>query len=183
MAQQRAARMREKEKKSKKWVVALILVILAVLAALFLFKYCAAPDTRTKGDRDMDAMLGQMPGKTQQDYQDVLNQVVEEGMFNISIDSNVIVRDGTADIGIENISGNHYLMKVEIWLQGKNGDKKLYESGLIAPGYYIEQTKIDTGGLKPGSYAAVAVFYAVDQDDETTEAGSSRIQITLTVKE
>lgn len=182
MAQQRAARMRKKEKKSKKWIIPVILVILAIMAAFFVLKYCA-PDTRTRSQRDMDAMLGQMPGKTQQDYQNVLNKVVEEGMFNISINSNVVVTGGVADVGIENIQGNHYLMKVGIYLQGQNGEKKMYESGLIAPGYYIEQTQIDTGGLKPGSYAAVAVFHAVNQDDETTEVGSSRMEITLTVKE
>ena len=182
MAEQRATRMRPKEKKSKKWIGIVILLILAALAAVFALKYCA-PDTRTKGDRDLDAMLGQMPGRTQKDYQDVLNKVVEEGMFNISINSNVWCTNGTAEVGIENIPGNHYLMKVELYLQGENGDKKLYESGLIAPGYYVEQTKIDTGGLKPGSYAAVAVFHAIDEEDETTEVGSSRMEITLTVKE
>lgn len=182
MAEQRASRMRPKQKKSKKWIVPVILLILAVLAAMLALKYCA-PDTRSKSDRDMDAMLGQMPGKTQQDYQDVLNKVVEEGMFNISINSNVWVTHGVAEVGIENIPGNRYLMKVELYLQGQNGDKKLYESGLVAPGYYIEQTQIDTGGLPPGSYAAVAVFHAVDSEDEETEVGSSRMEITLTVKE
>ncbi|WP_302759926.1 hypothetical protein [Christensenella hongkongensis] len=182
MAEQRASRMRQKQKKSKKWIAPVILLILAVLAALLMLKYCA-PDTRTKSDRDMDAMLGQMPGKTQQDYADVLNRVVEEGMFNISIDSNVIVTRGTADVGIENIAQNHFLMKVEIYLQGQNGDRKIYESGLIAPGYYIEQTTVDTGMLRPGSYAALAVFHAINPEDETTEAGSSRMEITLTVKE
>lgn len=181
MEQRRAQRMRPKQKKSKKWIIPVVLLAVAVLAALFCLKYCA-PDTRTKSQRDMDAMLGQMPGKTQKDYQDVLNKVVEEGMFNISINSNVVVTGGRAEVGIENIPGNHYLMKVEIYLRGENGNRKMYESGLIAPGYYIEQTEIDTGGLAPGSYAAIAVFHAIDEEDETTEAGTSRMEISLTVK-
>ena len=41
MAEQRASRMRQKQKKSKKWIAPVILLILAVLAALLMLKYCA----------------------------------------------------------------------------------------------------------------------------------------------
>ncbi len=186
MEQSRVSHMRknEKTKKNKKWIIVVVLLLAGAATALGMLRSGGAPpEISSRNQRDMDAMLGQMPGKTQQDYNDVLNKLVEEGMFNISINSAIVCEGGVADLGIENIAQNRYMMQVDIYLQGKNGDKKVYESGIIAPGYYIERADVDTSGLAPGSYAAVAVFRAIDAEDETTEAGSSRIEITLTVKE
>lgn len=138
-------------------VAVLALIVAAVLAfALF---------AQTGAGRDPNAAVGQLEGKTQEEIQAELDRIVEEGMFNISIASTVQLEDGTseAELRIENVPNNPYLMKVEI-TRDDTGDT-IYTSGLIEPNHHIQKAKLDVD-LDAGDYPCTAVFYAHDKEDE-----------------
>lgn len=85
-------------------------------------------------------------------------------MFRISIASNIIaIEDGLADVRIENNLQNRYVMQVTIALD-ETGEE-IYRTGLIDPGYYIQQAEFSKH-LDPGEYDATAVFTALYPDTE-----------------
>ena len=99
--------------KPKSFYVAVIVAILALLAALVL---AFALFSHNGAGRDPNAAVGQLEGKTPEEIQAELDRIVEEGMFNISIASTVQLEDGASDaeLRIENVPNNPYLMKVEL---------------------------------------------------------------------
>ncbi|MEG0258091.1 MAG: hypothetical protein RR632_07295 [Christensenella sp.] len=168
------------KKKSKKTgiIIAVIVIILAVVAATLYFNGVFTPPTRQ--ERDVAALAGQLPGKSQEDIEKVLNQKVGEGMLNITINSAPVFENGTAEgnLNIENIPGNHYSIKVKI-TRDDTGDV-IYESKLIDPGYYIELAKLGVD-LEKGSYPSTAVFTAIDAKNGD-EMGSAAAKITVGVQ-
>lgn len=152
-------------------VAVLALIVAAVLAfALF---------AQTGAGRDPNAAVGQLEGKTQEEIQAELDRIVEEGMFNISIASTVQLEDGTseAELRIENVPNNPYLMKVEI-TRDDTGET-IYTSGLIEPNHHIQKAKLDVD-LDAGDYPCTAVFYAHDKEDEQL-IGQAAAKLTVSV--
>ena len=122
---------------------------------------------------------GQLEGKTEAEIQAELDRQVEEGMFNISIASNIQFADGASPgkAYIENVPGNRYLMKVAITDDGSG--ELLYESGVLQPNQYIEDIAL-TRDLDPGAYDATATFTALDQTTYE-EVGHTAAKVTLNV--
>ena len=60
------------------------------------------------------------------------------------------------------------------------GDELLYQSGLVAPGLYVQQMEM-TRSLAPGVYDAYVVCQPY-QSDKTTKTNSGVVKITLTVQ-
>lgn len=129
---------------------------------------------------DDSAQNGNLPRKSDADIQRALNEIVEQGMFNISIASEVYFEKGTSEgmVRIENIPANHYYMKVAITLD-ETGEN-LYESGAIKPGQYIESIILKKR-LDKGRYEATAVFTALDQKT-LEEVGNAAAKITVIVE-
>ncbi|MDO4539693.1 MAG: hypothetical protein Q4B48_01140 [Syntrophomonadaceae bacterium] len=117
----------------------------------------------------------------QEDIVAELNRVVEEGMFHISINPYITFAHGFApgEMRIENISGNHYLMQVQISLD-ETGEA-VYTTDVIEPGRYIESDSLDVL-LPAGEYAATATFTALDSETQAP-AGTAAAKITLAVKQ
>ena len=65
-----------------------------------------------------------LEGKTEEQIVEELNRIVEEGMFNISINTQPEFPDGSSpgNLCIENSPANHYLMVVEITLNDTGED-------------------------------------------------------------
>lgn len=170
---------RPEKKKKKVWLFLLfflLLAIIALLAALVLKK----PEEPQQGMREANAMIGQFEGKTLEEIEEELNRVVERGLFNISINPDIILNTGAdeADVRIENVPGNQYLMRVTI-TQDDTGEV-LYTTGLIEPNYHVQKITFDKV-LPKGTYPATAVFTAYDMETEA-EAGTAAAKITITVK-
>ena len=129
---------------------------------------------------DPDAQTGQAPYKTQEEMQAELDRVVEEGMFNISIASAIQFADGASPgtAYIENVPGNHYLMKVSIVADATG--EQLYESGVLQPNQFIEDVVL-ARDLEPGTYDATATFLALDPTTYE-EVGQAAAKITLSVQ-
>ena len=150
-----------------KAVIALLLVFILLLGGLLIYFLVIRPnaDKGVKGgQREAEALKGSINVMTEEEIQDALNNIVDEGMFRISIASNIIaIEDGLAQVRIENNLQNRYVMQVSICLD-ETGEE-IYATDLIDPGYYIQETKFDKH-LDPGEYLATAVFTARYPDTE-----------------
>lgn len=150
-------------------IVILLLVVFAMLAALLLYFVMNKPapeeDEGVKGgQREAAALKGSLNVMTEDEIQEELNRIVDEGMFRISIASNIFgVEGGEADVRIENNITNRYVMQVSLYLD-ETGEE-IYATDLIDPGYYIERTEFDVP-LEAGEYTATAIFTALYPDTE-----------------
>jgi len=161
-------------------IAALLLAVLALLLYILLRPSSADEQSAHSAMRNANATLGQYEGKTDEEIQAELNRIVEEGMFNISINPNITMESGDseAELRIENVPGNQYLMSVEITLDDTG--EVIYKSGLIEPNYHIQFAPLDKK-LAAGSYNATAAFTAYDPDTEA-EIGVAGAKITITVQ-
>ena len=130
---------------------------------------------------DVAAMTGHLPGKTEEEIQAELNRVVEEGMFNIAINTYLIFPDGNGEglANIENIAANRYNMTVQITLDSTG--ETVYQSKGIRPGQYIQYIRLSED-LPAGVYNATAVFTAHMPDDEHSIAGQAGAKLVLEVE-
>lgn len=162
--------------KKKRMLLLLLLLLLMVGATLWFF-------LRPKAETaffDGTAIVGTLPGKTDAEIQSELNQIVEEGMFNISIAPVISFADGESQgqARIENIQANHYHMKVTI-TRDDTGDI-IYESGGIKPGEYIESITL-AEALPKGEYNATATFLAYDTES-LIEVGKAAAKVTIVIE-
>ena len=93
-----------------------------------------------------------------------LNEKVEEGMINISMNTSPSFSDGTAagNLMIVNEDVNRYPQVVEI-TRNDTGDL-IYKSGAIPVGSKIETAKLNVD-LDKGTYECTAMFYNVDPNN------------------
>lgn len=155
-------------------IVGIAVVLLAI--AFGVWRFAGAGD----GFFDLNAQEGQAPYKTPEEIQAELDRIVEEGMFNISIASTVQLEDGASDaeLRIENVPNNPYLMKVEL-ARDDTGDT-IYTSGMIEPNHHIQKAKLDVD-LDAGEYPCTAVFYAYDKQSEQL-VGQAAAKLTVLVQ-
>lgn len=172
----------DQRKKSRKWIVILVvLLICAGVAGSFLY---SANQNREKDRlaRDEEALGGLLPGKSPTEIADLLNQKVEEGMVDIGIAAEPVFEESgkKGKLGIENVPGNRYSLQVDLLLD-ETGEK-LYSSGLIDPGYYIEYVALNRQ-MKNGDYKAIAVFttYALDETEE--EIAKTKVNVLLHIRD
>lgn len=163
------------QKKKRRWVVVLIIFLIMCLiaaGALLFFGQGANKATR-------QGTAGQLEGKTQEEIQAELDRVVDEGMFNISIANVVQFADGTSEgeLRIENVPGNHYLMRVAIILDDTG--EQVYETDMIEPNHHIQRDALDVV-LPAGQYSATAMFSAYDQQTEE-QVGQAAAKILIQV--
>ena len=166
-----AARRRPQRKDNTKKLIVLIVVLILLfmlllggVLAYFLVIQPAQGKQVKGGQREAEALKGSLKVMTEEEIQEALNNIVEEGMFRISIASNIIaVEDGPAEVRIENNLQNRYVMKVDLYLD-ETGEE-IYATDLIDPGYYIQETKFHKH-LDPGEYDATAIFTAFYPDTE-----------------
>ena len=159
-------------------ILVCMMIIIIVLIVLML-RSCPGEEKHiiTDYDRDPNASIGQLEGKTAEEIQAELNRIVEEGMFNISINATPVFPNGSAagSLKIENIPANHYNMRVTITLD-ETGEV-IYRSGIIEPNHHIETAPLDVP-LPKGTHAATATFTAYEPDtNEVMGHAAARISI------
>ena len=161
-----------KKRHRARWVIAILLVLCLVVALLFLLFDCKGPSKRA-------GISGSLAGKTPEEIQAELDRIVDDGMFSISIASVVQMASGTspAELRIENVPGNRYLMRVVITRD--DTEEQLYETDLIEPNFHIQQDTLDVV-LPAGSYPCTATFYAYDMATEE-QAGQAAARMTVNV--
>ena len=112
---------------------------------------------------------------------DALNQKVEQGMINISMNTAPVFSDGASagNLMIVNESINNYPQVLE--LTRNDTGELIYKSGAIAEGSKIEYAKLDVE-LDAGTYDCTALFYNVDPSTGAY-LGCAGAIITITVLE
>ncbi|MDD3229294.1 MAG: hypothetical protein PHE09_08755 [Oscillospiraceae bacterium] len=158
-----------KKKLSSKYKAAgvVILILLLIAAAFFIFKSCSAqPDSDTGSTGlvyDSGAVEGGWDEADTGKIVDSLNEKVEEGMINISMNTSPVFANGTStgNLMIVNESINNYPQVVEI--SRNDTGEVVYKSGGIPVGSKIENAKLDVD-LDKGTYDCTALFYNVDPD-------------------
>ena len=110
-----------------------------------------------------------------------LNEKVEEGMINISMNTSPVFADGTSkgSLMIVNEEVNNYPQVVEI--SRDDTGELIYKSGAIPVGSKIESAKLSVD-LDPGTYKCTALFYNVDPDTGDY-LGCAGAVVTVTVLE
>lgn len=158
-----------KDTKNSNKAIAIVIGILLIIAILLVaFRSC-------KGDKPIENPTETNPGIVYDDsaveggWDEAdtdkiiasLNEKVEEGMINISMNTSPNFRDGTAEgnLMIVNEGINRYPQVVEI--SRNDTGEMIYKSGAIPVGSKIEHAKLSVD-LPAGTYECTAMFYNVD---------------------
>lgn len=165
-----------------------ILVLLMIAVILFLMRSCAGEETSSDSNPstsgivyDSDAVEGGWNEADEDKIIAALNEKVEEGMINISMNTSPSFADGTSagNLMIVNEGINRYPQVVEI-TRNDTGES-IYKSGAIPVGSKIEKAKLSVD-LDAGTYECTAMFYNVDPDTGSY-LGCAGAIITITVLE
>lgn len=159
----------QKRKSEKRWVIATgIVLILAVLLFLLLFRSCQGKNEKTLPESsgivyDQSAVSGGWEEKTESQIVSELNEQVEQGMINISMNTSPVFETASSDgnLMIVNETVNRYPQVVEI-TRNDTGET-IYKSAAIPVGSKIENGKL-TAELPAGEYECTAHFTNVDPD-------------------
>ena len=178
------------EKRDAKSRTLVILAVVGLAAALTLGIFTAVrmfhkpaqskDDPKTGIVYDDSAVEGGWNNLSPEEIADRLNQKVEEGMINISMNTAPYFENGTAEgnLMLVNESINNYPQKVQI-VRNDTGEQ-IYESGAIAVGSKIERAKLDVV-LPAGTYECTAYFSNLDP--ETGDIiGTAGAIITITIQ-
>ena len=164
-------------------VYAVIFLVLLVGAGIFLavrLLHKTADAALASSVYDSSAVEGGWDNLSPEEIAERLNQKVEEGMINISMNTAPYFENGTAEgnLMLVNESINNYPQKVQI-VRNDTGEQ-IYESGAIAVGSKIERAKLDVV-LPTGTYECTAYFHNLDP--ETGEIiGTAGAIINITIK-
>ena len=147
-----------------KTMLIVLAVLLLCLIGFGLWFFLLRDTGYERYEFDTDAMAGRIQTMSEEEIQEELNRVVEEGMFNISIASAIVFEspESEGEARIENVAANNYHMQVDIVLD--ESGETVYSSKLIQPGYSIGNIKLSEK-LEPGEYEATAIFSAITKDD------------------
>lgn len=165
-----------------------ILVLLVIALALLLFRSCGTDDPAIQDDPVTGGLVyddGAVVGGWDEADKDAiiagLNEKVEEGMINISMNTSPVFKDGTSEgnLMIVNEGINNYPQIVEI-TRNDTGEL-IYKSGGIPVGSKIENAKLSVD-LPAGTYECTAMFHSVDPATGAS-LGCAGAIITITVQQ
>ena len=178
----------EEKKKKRRWLPFLILFLILLLAGGCVVGYRCwkeAMRPKSKYEADMNALAGFLPGKTKEQIEAELNRIIEEGRFNASINSEMVLENGKMNVHIENVPANNYDMLVDVYLypvlNSTENPELIYQSKIVKRGFYIDTADASTT-VEPGVYDGLAVFHAIMPDDTQEEVGQTALQVIIIVK-
>ena len=150
-------------------VVLLVVILICVIGVgIFLIsrpshKALSKEDARARAGivYDASAIEGGWDSLSPEEIAERLNQKVEEGMINISMNTAPYFEDGASEgnVMIVNESINNYPQKVQI-VRNDTGEQ-IYQSNAIPVGSKIERAKLDVA-LPAGTYECTAYFHNLD---------------------
>ena len=168
-------------------VLAVAFLVCAIGAGIFLITRLVSKPLTKENARgqtgivyDSSAVEGGWDNLSPEEIAEKLNEKVEEGMINISMNTAPYFENGTAEgnLMLVNESINNYPQKVQI-VRNDTGEQ-IYESGAIAVGSKIERAKLDVV-LPAGTYECTAYFHNLDP--ETGDIiGTAGAIITITIQ-
>ena len=158
------------------------IVVVVVFIILLLLSNCAGPDDGPGGlELDPSATEGGWDEADLDAIRDSLNEKVEEGMINISMNTSPVFSDGESagSLMIVNEDINRYPISVEI--TRNDSGEVIYTSKAVPVGSKIEADTLDVD-LPAGVYECTAMFFNLDPATGD-KLGSAGVVIELTVLE
>ena len=167
-------------------VLAVAFLVCAIGAGIFLItRLVSKPLTKedVRGQTgivyDSSAVEGGWDNLSPEEIAERLNQKVEEGMINISMNTAPYFEDGKAEgnVMIVNESINNYPQQVE-FIRNDTGEQ-IFQSKAIPVGSKIERAALDVE-LPAGTYECTAMFHNLDPvSGETIGTAGAIINITI----
>lgn len=157
--------------------VAAVVVVVAglLLAAFFGLRQCSSVDD----GMEPNVVVGSMEGYTDEEIAEMLKQKVDEGMIAFSLNTSMYLAspDAQTAVKFENPANNAKLTKLRL-VRDDTGEQ-LYETGLLAPGSYVDNAAFDVA-LEPGEYACTGYITSYDQETRNY-LGEAACAVTVTV--
>lgn len=172
----------KKSEAHKKIGIGAAIVVVLAMIILLLLRSCGGPADEPGGiEFDPSATAGGWDEADLDAIRDSLNEKVEEGMINISMNTSPVFSDGESagSLMIVNEDINRYPLSVEI-TRNDNGEV-VYTSKAVPVGSKIEADTLDVD-LPAGVYECTAMFFNLDPDTGD-KLGSAGVVIELTVLE
>lgn len=174
-------------KRNRSFVVGIILLLLILTAAFLFYGFTAMNNMEDSNSEtsgiiyDSNAIVGGWDETDTEAIVESLNEKVEQGMINISMNTTPVFSDGSSagNLMIVNEGINNYPQVVSIVRNDTN--EIIYQSGAIPVGSKIERTELDVD-LDAGTYDCTALFYNVDPETGNF-LGCAGAVITITVLE
>ena len=155
-------------------VAAAIVLALALTAAVGALSFLLSRHAAEEGLRpDPNVQVGSAGNAA--DY----DGAVDEGLLLFSINAEPVFASGTepGNLLIENLKENRTRFTVALYRD--DDGEKVYESGYLDPGQYIESAPLDAA-LPPGDYPCTARFSTYRLSDETP-VGQADVGVTVRV--
>ena len=171
---------RKNARKPNRFLLVLaVLLGLAAIGGIYWWVTRPAVDETTKYWFDKAARSGSLEGKSPEDIQGMLDAIVEEGMFNVSVNARVVFEDSKASgsLGLENISANRYYCRAAL-IRQDNGET-IYKSDGLKPGQYIDEITLSKE-LPAGTYPCTAQVIATDPET-LDDVGQVDVQVEVVV--
>ena len=181
-----ANHVRQKSRNKTYITAGLVILALLIIAALLLFKGCSKEDPVSENPApslvyDSTAIEGGWEEVDTEEIVASLNEKVEAGMINISMNTSPVFSDGSSEgnLMIVNEEVNNYPQIVEV-TRNDTGET-IYKSGGIPVGSKIEKAKLNVD-LPAGVYECTAMFHNADPETGTS-LGCAGAIITITILE
>lgn len=161
--------------KPSRVLLIIIGILLVLIVVLLLVKSCAPKSGLDFEASQVEGLLN--TGRSTEEVQKALNDIVEEGRFAVSINPAMNLVDGRLDVRIENKPANRYYMQVTIRLsEGAYAGQAVYSSGVIRQGYSVETGKALIE-LPVGFYDAIAEITAIDPETEEAVGSTNAVVV------
>lgn len=174
-----------RDSKKKRNIILGIVIAVIIIIIILLLTSCGGKKGSLQDAFDLSTDVNSRPGgistPNPEDIRKALNEQVENGMINISMNMNPVFQTGSSDgnLLIVNDFINRYPQVVEIYL--RDTDTLIYKSGGIDVGCSVENAKLSVD-LDAGNYECIAYFNAVDPDTHML-VGKAGAEIVVTVLE
>ena len=145
----------------KNMIYKIIIVSLIIIISLIIYKYQS---------REIKNGTLEIYKETENKLE---NEQSESSGFIVLVNSNIVIKNNTANILAQNIEHNNDDCRVKLY----NGDNLLYESDILYSGTYIENVKLFNSDIDTTKDSEV-IFEILDSEGEVKNTTTIKVNIT-----